>query len=103
VGANYRSPQSRPTPPWEEPKAPAPGFQSLPPIRPAAATPPSAAAPAPPVQALPSPAPSLTPPVPAPHPGALSEAFRTIQEGLAAMQALQQQTAAAHQRFLEGQ
>jgi len=103
VGANYRSPQSRPTPPWEEPKAPAPGFQSLPPIRPAAATPPSAAAPAPPVQALPSPAPSLTPPVQAPHPGALSEAFRTIQEGLAAMQALQQQTAAAHQRFLEGQ
>ncbi len=130
VGANYRSPQSRPTPPWEEPKVPAPGFQPAPPYRPteppaqAVAPPPAAGSwppPAPPAYAPPAPvmqvpaypAPSA-PPVPAPaplmpaplqaqHPGALGEAFRTIQEGLAAMQALQQQTAAAHQRFLEGQ
>jgi len=33
----------------------------------------------------------------------LSGVYQTVQEGLRAMQALQQQTAAAHQRFLEGQ
>ncbi|MBI5762355.1 MAG: SDR family NAD(P)-dependent oxidoreductase [Planctomycetes bacterium] len=44
------------------------------------------------------------PPSPAPQPTpALVEAMRIVQEGLQAMQALQQQTAAAHQRFLESQ
>lgn len=33
----------------------------------------------------------------------LRQAFQVVQEGLRSMQALQQQTAAAHQRFLEGQ
>ncbi len=47
----------------------------------------------------PTPPPSSTPqPTPA-----LVEAMRIVQEGLHAMQALQQQTAAAHQRFLESQ
>ncbi|MCG8404126.1 MAG: SDR family oxidoreductase [Phycisphaerales bacterium] len=35
--------------------------------------------------------------------GLLPEALKLVQEGLAAMQQLQQQTAEAHQRFLEGQ
>ena len=119
VGANYRSPQSRPTPPWEEPKRPAPGYEPAPPVQapqPAAqqANVPHVAAPSPaPRQADPAPMPWTAPPASAwtapppalvaPAPEALSEAFRTIQEGLTAMQALQQQTTAAHQRFLEGQ
>ena len=119
VGANYRSPQSRPTPPWEEPKRPAPGYEPAPPFQapqPAAhqVGAPHLPTPSPaPRQAAPAPMPWTSPPAntwtapppapPAPSPEALSEAFRTIQEGLSAMQALQQQTTAAHQRFLEGQ
>ena len=119
VGANYRSPQSRPTPPWEEPKRPAPGYEPAPPFQapqPAAhqVGAPHLPTPSPaPRQAAPAPMPWTAPPAntwtapppapPAPSPEALSEAFRTIQEGLSAMQALQQQTTAAHQRFLEGQ
>ncbi|MGI5843609.1 MAG: SDR family NAD(P)-dependent oxidoreductase [Candidatus Xenobium sp.] len=131
VGANYRSPQSRPTPPWEEPKRPAPGYEPAPPFQaPLPAThqvgAPHHPMPSPaPQQSAPAPMPWTAPPAhtrtappaspptqgwtapppvpPAPTPEALSEAFRTIQEGLSAMQALQQQTTAAHQRFLEGQ
>lgn len=36
-------------------------------------------------------------------PGQLSDVLKTVQEGLRAMHNLQEQTAAAHQRFLEGQ
>ncbi|MFQ5411359.1 MAG: beta-ketoacyl synthase N-terminal-like domain-containing protein, partial [Phycisphaerae bacterium] len=36
-------------------------------------------------------------------PGVLPEAIRMVREGVQAMQSLQEQTAAAHQRFLEGQ
>ena len=52
--------------------------------------------------------PAQTPTVPSPvspHVASadLAGALQVVQEGLRAMQALQQQTAAAHQRFLEGQ
>lgn len=40
---------------------------------------------------------------PAAPSGPMSDVLGTVQEGLRAMQSLQQQTAAAHQRFLEGQ
>lgn len=40
---------------------------------------------------------------PPPPSAAMQESMRLIQQGLAAMQRLQQQTAEAHQRFLEGQ
>jgi len=43
------------------------------------------------------------PPVEAANQAAMSEGLRTIQEGLLAMQRLQQQTAEAHQRFLATQ
>jgi acyl transferase domain-containing protein/NAD(P)-dependent dehydrogenase (short-subunit alcohol dehydrogenase family) len=48
--------------------------------------------------------PTVPPVVPLPTTSAPpSEVLAVVQEGLRAMQALQQQTAAAHQRFLEGQ
>jgi acyl transferase domain-containing protein len=58
-------------------------------------------------QAQPSPRPPAgdpaTAPVQAVAAGALTGVYQVVQEGLHAMQALQQQTASAHQRFLEGQ
>ncbi len=45
-------------------------------------------------------------PAPAGHaasPQHLADVFRVVEEGIRAMQSLQQQTASAHQRFLEGQ
>jgi len=45
----------------------------------------------------------MTPVTEAPQDGRLANVLDTVQEGLRAMQSLQQQTAAAHQRFLEGQ
>jgi acyl transferase domain-containing protein/NADP-dependent 3-hydroxy acid dehydrogenase YdfG len=41
--------------------------------------------------------------LPKPQSSSASEALRIVQEGIRAMQSLQQQTAAAHQKFLEGQ
>lgn len=45
----------------------------------------------------------IAPVTAAPRDGRLANVLETVQEGLRAMQSLQQQTAAAHQRFLEGQ
>ena len=47
--------------------------------------------------------PSVSAALPTPANPALGEALRVLQDGLRAMQTLQQQTAAAHQRFLETQ
>jgi len=47
--------------------------------------------------------PIANPPAASPPSGALSNAMHLVQHGLDAMQQLQQQTAEAHQRFLEGQ
>lgn len=62
-------------------------------------------APAP--QNIQSPPSAANPVLPAPDlnvdAGQLGDVLRTVQEGLRAMQNLQEQTAAAHQRFLEGQ
>ena len=58
-------------------------------------------------QAAPCPSVPAAPVAPIPEPAAvpvqLVGALQVVQEGLRAMQALQQQTAEAHQRFLEGQ
>jgi acyl transferase domain-containing protein len=48
-------------------------------------------------------APRPGPAAPPPPAGLLAEAFRSVQGNIQALQALQQQTAEAHQRFLEGQ
>jgi malonyl CoA-acyl carrier protein transacylase len=99
VGANYRAPRKEPAPP---PRAPARPAASVAPVAPSvtqeryavndvarnhapAAPPPSNAAPA------------------AADGTVVAGMFQIVQEGLRAMQVLQQQTAAAHQRFLEGQ
>ncbi len=120
-GANYRSPNGKNEAPWENPKEPAPGYEpytypeKLQRAQAQQAQAPQAAAKTAGLQALPA-APALSSsnkntikPGKAMNnnqnqpDSAVNEAFRTIQEGLAAMQMLQQQTASAHQRFIESQ
>ena len=123
VGANYRAPNrsgadSVPRPPASNgkptPVATTPAAPLAPPAVVTSAPTASPVAPPPmPVAPPPAPivasAPTLAPTVSAPAPvapvagGFVAEAFRSVQSNIAALQTLQQQTAAAHQRFLEGQ
>ncbi|MCR5661871.1 MAG: SDR family NAD(P)-dependent oxidoreductase, partial [bacterium] len=120
-GANYRSPNGKKEAPWENPKEPAPGYepytypeklqkaQAIQAQAPHAAAKTVATQVPPAASALNSSNKNTTKPGKAMNnnqnqpDSAVNEAFRTIQEGLAAMQMLQQQTATAHQRFIESQ
>ncbi len=100
VGSNYRSPR-----PASQENVSGNGGKA-PVVKPAAPALPAAAAPAPPVPVVPA---TPVPVAPAPpvataqaNPAVL-EALRGVQSSLAAMQALQSQTATLHQRFLESQ
>ena len=122
TGINYRSPKTGPARPPRAPKVVAVAVAAPVPAAPAAVSLLAAGAPPRPATffssnggssmttpAIPAPASAVQSvaifPTAAPTVGsaALSDVLATVQEGLRAMQAIQQQTAAAHQRFLEGQ
>ena len=105
VGANYRSPQ-RPTVRTaatqtytQESQTPSPIGVGPNPMYDSGNG--HAASAAPPPQTAPAAQPA--PQCAAPPPDTVAHAFAVVQEGLRSMQLLQQQTAAAHQRFLETQ
>ncbi|MBS2033641.1 SDR family NAD(P)-dependent oxidoreductase [bacterium] len=109
TGANYRSPQSKKTVAARAPGSvnvlPPVGAKATAPVTP----PPQSVAPAPaPAAAKPAPAPVAAAPVVAPAPVVAApvvsqEAVREVHSSLLAIQALQQQAAQAHHRFLETQ
>ncbi|MDO5295383.1 MAG: SDR family oxidoreductase [bacterium] len=121
-GANYRKPGSVSPAPWPDPKQPVEGYcRATPKIKPPAILPTEQKLPAEAVKSESSvssekktpknivmnnnnPVSSPQPqPQPQPAANASADAINTINAGLAALQALQQQTAYAHQRFLDNQ
>ena len=118
TGANYRSPrpERKPSAPKKVAAVATASVSAAVATAATASAPAPAATPAPAASAASAPArpaaPAPTTPLVAAAPAqvayqppspVLTEAFQSVQGSLAAMQSLQQQTAMAHQRFLEGQ